>query len=134
MNKKFILSIVALFVVSMILGFVIHGMLLGSDYTALGSMMRSEEDQMAHFGWMLFAHVVMSVGLTGIYRRGIDANRPWLGQGVRFGLWLALVMTVPIYLIYYAVQPLPFALVAKQICFDTVGLVLLGITVAAVNK
>jgi hypothetical protein len=41
---------------------------------------------------------------------------------------------VPIYLIYYAVQPLPFALVLKQICFDTVGVVLLGITVAAVNK
>lgn len=134
MNKKFILSTVALFIVSMLLGFVVHGVLFGKDYLALGSLMRSQEDQMVYFKWMLLAHVFMAVGITGIYRRGIDATKPWLGQGVRFGLWVAVAVTVPMYLIYYAIQPMPFDLVLKQIVFDTIGVVIMGITAAAVNK
>ncbi|MGH7299295.1 MAG: hypothetical protein ACREJE_02660 [Candidatus Rokuibacteriota bacterium] len=44
------------------------------------------------------------------------------------------MVTIPIYLIYYAVQPLPGALVAKQVIFDTVATVLMGVLVAALNR
>ena len=134
MNKKFILSVVALFVVSMLLGVLVHGFLLAGDYQALGPVMRAPEDAQGYFGWMIAAHIAMSIGLTGIYRRGHEAGKPWLGQGVRFGLWMALVMTVGVYLIYYAVQPMPGMLVLKQIVFDAIAVVILGITLAAVNK
>jgi hypothetical protein len=43
-------------------------------------------------------------------------------------------MTIPTYLIYYAVQPMPGALVFRQIVFDTVGIVAMGIAVAWINK
>jgi cation transporter-like permease len=134
MNKKFILSVFALFVVSMIAGIVIHGTLLGADYQALGPVMRPPEDAQGYFGWMLAAHLIMAVGLTGIYRRGHEAGKPWLGQGVRFGMWMALVVTVAIYLIYYAVQPMPGMLVAKQIIFGSIAMVVMGTTFAAVNR
>jgi hypothetical protein len=37
---------------------------------------------------------------------------------------------VPTYLIYYTVQPLPGALVAKQIVLDAIGLLVFGIVIA----
>jgi hypothetical protein len=43
---------------------------------------------------------------------------------------VAFLTVVPTYLIYYAVQPMPGAVVAKQIVFDGVGMVVLGITVS----
>jgi len=43
-------------------------------------------------------------------------------------------MTIPMYLIYYAVQPMPSALVYKQIVFDTLGVLLMGVVVAWLNK
>ena len=135
MNKTFAISVVALFVVSMLLGMVVHGMLLGPDYQRLteAGLFRKESDAQAHFVYMLFAHVVLAIGITWIYRHGRDA-RPWMGQGVRFGIALALVTSVPTYLIYFAVQPMPSDLVAKQIAFDLLAMVILGLTAAAVNR
>jgi hypothetical protein len=133
MNKRFLVSVVALFVASMVTGFVVHGALLGADYARLTTLFRTPEDSQQHFVWMLLAHVFIAVGFTWVYRAGRD-SRPWLGQGVRFGLAIAVLSTIPVYLIYFAVQPMPMALVVKQIVFDTVSMVILGIVAAAVNR
>ena len=57
-----------------------------------------------------------------------------MGQGLRFGFWLALVACVPGFLIYYAVQPVGLTVVAKQVVFGGVGSLLLGMVAAAMNK
>ena len=128
MNKKFFIAWLVLFVVYMACGFVVHGMLLRDDYAATG-LMRPEEQQQEYFAWMLIAHVMMAGAFTWIYARGVE-NRPWLGQGLRFGLAVAFLAVIPLYLIYYTVQPLPSDLVVKQIVFDTVCTLLLGVVVA----
>jgi hypothetical protein len=134
MNKAFAVSVVVVFVAAMILGFVVHGFLLHAEYTKLvPSLFRAEQDAQGHFGYLVLAHVVMAIGVTWIYRHGRE-NKAWLAQGVRFGLGLAAVVTIPTYLIYFAVQPLPSDLVAQQIVYDTIAMVILGIVVAAVNK
>lgn len=134
MNKNFILSVVAVFVAAMILGFIVHGFLLHDAYLKLvPNVFRGEQDAQGYFGYMLLAHVIMAIGITWIYRHGRE-NKPWLAQGARFGLGLAAVVTIPTYLIYYAVQPLPSDLVAQQIVFDTIAMVILGIVTAAVNR
>ena len=134
MNTRFLISVVALFVTSMILGIVVHGLLLGADYQKLTpNLFRAEQDSQAHFAWMLIAHVLMAVGFTWVYRAGRN-SRPWLGQGVRFGLAIAVLATIPGYLIYYAVQPMPSDLVVKQVVFDTISMVVMGIVAAFVNR
>jgi hypothetical protein len=133
MNKKFALSVVVLFVVSMALGFVVHAMFLHEDYIRLQSLFRTQQDAQAYFPYMLAAHVFIAIGVTWVYRQGRDA-RPWLGQGVRFGLALFVLMTLPTYLIYFAVQPMPSDVVAKQVVLDGIAVVILGIAAAAMNR
>ena len=133
MNTRFVISVAVLFAVSMALGFVVHGAILGQDYTRLQHLFRTPADAGAYFPYMLAAHLVMAIGFTWIYRQGRDA-RPWLGQGVRFGLAVALLATIPTYLIYYAVQPMPSDVVAKQVILDSIAMVILGIVAAAVNR
>ncbi|HUQ29893.1 MAG TPA: DUF1761 family protein [Usitatibacter sp.] len=133
MNKTFVLSVVAMFVMSMILGFVVHGVLLGGEYAKLVGIFRAPEDSQRHFPYMLLAHVLLAIGWTWIYRMGRE-NKPWLGQGVRFGIAVAVLATIPTYLIYYAVQPMPSDMVALQVAYDTIASVIMGITVAAVNR
>jgi hypothetical protein len=133
MNKAFVWSVVAMFIVSMILGFVVHGVLLGSEYAKLMNLFRTPEDSQQHFIYMLLAHVLMAIGWTWIYRMGRE-NKPWLGQGVRFGLAVAVLSTIPGYLIYFAVQPMPSDMVAQQVAYDTIACVIMGIVVAAVNR
>ena len=132
--KQFVISVVVLFILSLGLGFVVHAMVLKDDYAKLPNLMRTEADGARHFPAMLLAHAFIAVGVTAIYRRGREPGKGWVGQGLRFGLWFAVASTIPIYLIYYAVQPMPLTLVEKQLIFDTICIVILGIAAAGVNK
>lgn len=128
MNKTFLVAWLVVFVVMMLGGMLIHGMLLADEYAATG-LMRPEAEQQGFMVWMLLAHVLMAGAFTWIYARGVE-NKPWLGQGLRFGLALALFCTVPIYLIYYCVQPVPEMLVIRQIAYDLILMLVVGAVVA----
>ena len=43
-------------------------------------------------------------------------------------------MPVSTYLIYFAVQPMPSDLVAQQIVFDSISMVIIGIATAWLNR
>ena len=82
---------------------------------------------------MLMAHVIMAIGFVWVYIKGKE-DKPFLMQGIRFGLAIAVLMTIPTYLIYYAVQPMPAAIVCKQMVFDTMGVIFMGVVVAWLNQ
>ena len=126
---KFFLRWVVVFVVWMAGSFVVHGTLLHADYAALSNLFRPEADSQTHFPLMIVAHVIMAGAFVWIYSRGIEA-KPWLPQGIRFGIAVALMTVVPTYMIYYVVQPMPGALVVKQIVLDGILLVVLGAVAA----
>ena len=133
MNKRFFIAWVATFVVWMAGSFVVHGLLLHPEYLQLPNLFRSDADSQQYFPLMILAHVVMAAAFVWIYARGAEA-KPWLGQGLRYGVAVALLTVVPTYVIYLAVQPMPAALVAKQIVFDGIVLLLLGAVVAFVYR
>jgi hypothetical protein len=114
-------------------GFLVHAQLLAGDYGSLPGMFRTEADQQRHFPFMLLGHAIAAFAFVWVYFRGKEA-KPFLGQGVRYGLAIAGLMIIPKFLIYFAVQPMPHMIALKQICFDTVSVVIMGIVVAGLNK
>ncbi len=133
MNKKFIISWVVVFVAWMVGSMLVHGIWLGESYAALANMFRPEDSQMEKFPVMIAAHVIMAAAFVWIYLRGRE-DGPWLAQGVRYGLAIALLAPIPTYMIYFAVQPLPSAMVLKQIIGDGLLVVVLGVITAFLNK
>jgi len=133
MDKTFWISFLVLLVVCMAGGFLVHGLWLVPDYAALPNIMRTPEDGNAHFQFMIVAHLLIAGGLAWIYRIG-RKDGDWVGQGLRFGLAIALVSSVPFFMIYHAVAQFPFDLMVKQIIGDTVTLLAAGLAVAFVNK
>ncbi len=133
MNKKFLISSVVVFVAWMAGSMLVHGVMLGEAYEGMGSMVRSVKEQEAYLPYMILAHVLMSVAFVWIYQRGQE-DKPWLAQGIRYGIAIALLAPIPVYLIYYAVQPWPFDIVIRQIVGDTALVIVLGVIVAALNK
>jgi len=129
MNKKFIIAWIGLFVAWLLGDFVVHAVLLHSDYMQLPNLYRTEADQLKYFPLMILAHVIMSGALVWIYARGAEA-KPWMAEGVRFGVAVALLTAVPTYLIYFVVQPMPGDVVIKQILCEGILMVLLGTIVA----
>jgi len=134
MNLKFIISVVVLFVLSMGLGFLVHGTLLADQYGQLPNLYRTMEDSENYFGFMIAGHLLIAIGLTWIYRMGHEAGKPWLAQGIKFGIAVAVLSTIPMYLIYYAVQPAPQSLMMGQIMYDVPAVIVMGIVTALINK
>ncbi len=133
MSRSFLVTWVVVFVVWMVGDFIVHGNLLHADYAALANLFRPEADAQAHLPFMIGAHVILAGAFSWIYLRGHEA-RPWLSQGLRYGLAVALLTAVPNYTIYYVVQPMPGATVVKQIVLDSILLLILGAVAAFVNR
>jgi len=133
MNKRFFIAWLVIFVAWMAGSIVVHGVLLHDEYSKLSSLFRSEADAQTYFPLMILAHVLLAGAFVWIYSRGVEA-RPWLPQGIRFGLAIALLTIVPTYIIYYVVQPMPGAVVVKQIVFDGILMLILAAIVAFIYR
>jgi hypothetical protein len=129
MSKKFIIAWFVLFVAWFLGSFVVHGVLLRPDYMQLTNLFRTEGDAQKYFPLMILAHVILSGAFVWIYARGAEA-KPWMAQGVRFGVAVALLTIVPTDMIYFVVQPMPGEVVIKQIIGDGILIVILGAIVA----
>jgi len=133
MDKRFLIAWIIIFVAWMGGSFVVHGLLLHDDYMQLPNLFRPEADARQYFPLMIVAHLILAGAFVWIYAQGAQA-KPWLAQGIRFGIAIALLTAVPTYMIYYVVQPMPGMVVVKQIVFDGILTVILGSIVAALYR
>ena len=133
MDKKFLISWAVVFVIWMAGSFFIHAVILQSSYATMPNLFRTAEETEAYSHWMLLAHIMMAGAFVWIYRRGRE-DKPWLGQGARFGAAIAVLTVIPIAMIYYVVQPLPGMHVVQTIVYETALAVVLGMAAAFLNR
>ncbi len=133
MNRKFWIGWLVVFVLWMAAGYLVHEVLLGPEYRQLTTLFRPPEEASGMFACMVVARLLMAGAFTWIYSRGVTGG-PWLGQGLRFGIAIALLAVIPVYLIYYAVQPIPGGLAHRQMIYDSIVVIVLGLVIAAVYR
>jgi len=124
---KTIGAIVASFVLLSLGGFLIHNVWLMPDYQAHSDLWRAPNAMQHRLPHIYIANLLYSIAAVLIYVRGVE-SKPWIGQGIRFGILVALLSAIPNSLVQYVVYPLPHELVLKWIIAGT-GL---GIIVALV--
>ena len=136
MNKKFLITGIACTIVGFALSFLIHGVLLQDEYMKLVSsgIFRPETEAHGLFHFMIISNVLIGFAFAWIYMQGIAPGIVWWQQGLRFGLAAACLAAIPMYLIYYVIEPMPGMLVAKQIVFDTIAMLINGLVAAFINK
>ncbi|MDP8981558.1 MAG: hypothetical protein M3O35_13325 [Acidobacteriota bacterium] len=133
--KRYAITVLVVLIAAHITGFVIHAIILADDYKALVStkLYSSPEQFQSRAAFLTVAYLAFAVGAVWIYAKGVEAG-PWIPQGVRFGIAVWLVMAVPAYVIEYAVQPAPGMLTAKQLFWDFLNKILLGVVTAALYR
>ena len=130
-TKRLVLTIIVVFIVANLTGFFIHAIWLRQDYMPVAQLYRPEgQEKMI---WIILAYLSFAIGSVWVYAKGVE-NKPWLGQGLRFGLAMWLVLTIPSFFIAYAVQPVPAILMAKQVITEGVDKILLGLITAALYR
>lgn len=130
--KRMLITAVAVFATGFLFAFLVHGLLLKNDYAALGPALLRPEAEMK-MGIMSLGYAIWALGVAWLYTKGVEA-RPWVGQGLRFGIALAAIWIVPAYLGNYATMPFPLELILKGLAGDTVNALACGLVAAAINR
>jgi hypothetical protein len=129
--KKLVPTIIVVFIVANLFGFLIHAILLKPDYLPIAGYYRPMGQEKMLF--ISLAYLSFAIGSVWVYAKGVE-DKGWLEQGIRFGIAMWLVLAVPSFLIAYAVQPVPGMLVLKQVVFEGADKILLGILTAALYR
>ena len=130
---KFLLRTIVLAIAWFALGYVGHQLLLGRDYVAIEPIMRPKADMQAHMMFAPLSGFIFAAAVAWIYAQGRSA-KPWLGQGLRFGVAVWAIASVPQYIANYTIEPWPGAFVIKILAWELVAALVLGVLVAGLSK
>jgi len=133
MSKKFVTAVVAAFVLITAFGYLLHGYLLSDAYSHLPNLMRNPDDGMKHMPYIFVGQFITAAALVWIYERGRQ-DKPWMGQGVRFGIAMAAFGPAARFLIMWAVQQEPHQLALHQILGESAALLITSVVVARIYK
>ncbi|HXQ97428.1 MAG TPA: hypothetical protein VN774_03210 [Candidatus Limnocylindrales bacterium] len=129
--KKTLGAIVASFVVQYGGDYLLHGIILKSSYADTVDLWRSDADMMHRMWVLILAQLIFAIAAVLIYQRGVE-KKAWIGQGIRFGILLALVAVIPNNMIWYVVVPMPHQLALHSALGDGILAILVGLVIAGI--
>lgn len=130
-TKKLILAMVICFLVLVGTDWLINGVLLMKDYQANPASWRPM-DQLMHKIWVMWIGQAFFAALfCYIYSRGAEA-KPWIGQGIRYGILITLFTVIPYSLGEYTVYNVPHMLAVKWMITGFVQMLILGLIAAGI--
>jgi hypothetical protein len=131
-NRTFWIGFIVVYVVWQVIGFVVHGIMLGDTYRALWGVFRPETE-MNGMMWMMFLSSALYLLLfCYIFTKGYEGKG--IGEGLRFGLLMGLFLSIPSALDQYVVYPLPPDLPAIWLVSGIVSFMIAGAIFAAIYK
>src|SRR5438874_4926367 len=109
---KLVVRTIVVAIVMFALSFIGHQLLLGHDYVSIVPIMRNTPDIQAHMPLALLSSLCFAAAFVWIYSQGRSNDKPWFGQGLRFGVAVWGLAARPRYLTNYLGEPRPAWFVA----------------------
>ncbi len=128
--KRFLLTALAVLIVHQVLGFIIHQVLLTPYYQETYALWRMPEE--INMGLIYLVALVWALLFTYIFTKGYEGKG--LMEGIRYGLLVGLLISVPMAFSTYAVQPITLSLAITWFVYGTIQVVACGLTAALVYE
>jgi hypothetical protein len=128
MSKKIWLGFLAVFVVVFLLDWLIHGSLLMGIYEETSHLWRPPEEMKM---WIItISQLFFAFFFTFIFSKGYEGKG--IAEGVRYGLYVSLMMNVPAAYITYATMPVPYSMALLWFIYGTIELIAAGVVLALI--
>ncbi len=134
MKKHCLIASIAAFVTLFVLEFVLHGICLKDLYHEYAALWRPEADMQKLMWMMWIGYLIFSPVFVYIYSKGYEEGKSGLGQGLRFGLAIGLLMAPMSALGWYAVLPIPAILSAYWLVGGLAEFIIVGAVVGLIWK
>lgn len=130
--KKLLIAFVVIFVVMQLLSWIVHELILETNYEELTEVFRPEAEMMSKMWIGFVTSLIFSFFFVYIFARGYEGKG--IAEGVRYGLIIGCFWTIPSAYGQYMVYPLPYYLVLQWVLYDFAILVIMGILAAVLYK
>jgi len=134
MGSKFWLAVIVVFIVFAILQFVVHGGILSKLYMENSHLFKDAAVQKKMIFWHLISQLIFAFLFCFIYSKGFEPNKGFAGQGFRYGIYLGLIVCLPLAITHYAVLAAPGKMLALQGILNFITVVIVGIILGAIYK
>ncbi len=128
--KKVWLGFVVVFLVFEVMSIVINGLLLASAWQELNNLWRPD---MASKMWIY--HVIMLVGaffFSYVFMKGYEGRG--IGEGLRYGLYIGIWMSIGMAYGTYAMIAIPYGLALQWFIYGVIQYVVAGVALALVFR
>jgi hypothetical protein len=122
MNKKLWLGFVAVFVLSFLLDILVNNFLMMKEYMETAQLWRPQAEMKT--GVILIVELCFAFFFTFIFSKGYEGKGAM--EGLRYGLYVGLMMNVTGAYMTYATMPVPYMLALKWFLFGTVQYMIYG--------
>ena len=134
MNKKLWITFIVVFIVYFILDWLVNGVLLNSAYMAeeVAKIMRPEAEITGNMWIFVICDLFYTFFFTLIFSKGFE-NKGWM-EGVRFGFYVGLMVSLPMAYGTYGTMPIPYTLALQWFLYGLVMNIVIGIVAALLYK
>lgn len=132
--KRALLTGFILFIVLFAFEFIVHSVLLKDMYMQTASIWRAESEMQSMMWIMIAVQALFAFTLGIIYAYGYNAGKSGLGQGLRFGFLMAVLLAPYSSLSWYVILPIPGILAIYWLIAGCVKMIVLGITAGLTYK
>jgi len=130
MNKKVWLGALVVFIVLEILMFLVDGVLLGSTYSSIQGVWRTDMNSKL---WIYHViNVFNAFFFTFIFSKGYE--KKGIMEGVRYGFYIGVWLSVGMAYGSYAMIAIPYSLALQWFIYGIIEYVIAGVVLAMVFK
>lgn len=138
MNSKlnvtqWVIASVAVFVVLSILEFFVGWLVIGPWAAQLFPLEPQPENMMTMRVWVYLSRAIFSLMFVFVFTRGYE-GKPGVGEGLRYGLWIGLLIYLPQFFMNMVVTHRPADFLAVRGLASLVEAVLSGVIVAMIYR
>jgi len=131
--NRWLIASVVVFVVLSILEFIMGRVVLGPWVAQLFPTVPQAEDMMMMRLWMYLGRAIFSVMFVFVFTRGYE-GKPGMGEGLRYGLWIGLLIYIPQFFTNLVTTTRPADFLAIRALGSLVEVVLCGVLIAMIYK
>jgi len=128
--KRFFLSVLAVYITFQVINFIVHSLILGSVYMELQNVWRM--DMMDMMWAMYIIDLLVCIMFVYIFTKGYEGKG--IMEGLRYGLTIGLLMSIPASFYQYILYPIPFNLIIQWFIYGMIQYTICGMVAAAVYK
>lgn len=131
--KKWLIASIVAFVALSFMEWILHANILASAYQANAKYWLPQAT-MEQRMWAIYLGYLIYAGMfTLIYTKGVE-DRPGLGQGFRYGLYIGFLTALPRFFVEFAVSPVPASIAVPWLVAGIIESIVLGLLVAGLYK